>query len=346
VIDTLQLSIEDYSISSNSGLQLMPSPIDLSTGLMKSNHPLFTDSDGKSIEGSKAFHNGEDFNLTIKPLTGREPDKIGCYVQFSVPKVLNGDNYAGTDSKGTKAALRLMQDRLQAIGMKTNINTAKLSRLDAFRNVEASEPFTSFQPILQVMQGQRMAKRDYGTTFLWGNTQQQICVYDKLAEMAARKQSIKGSTPNTIRFEHRLLNRRKVKDTTGIETVSDLLSDLGHVEDCYRKSMKKLLFKAESVADTQPVTVMEIEAELQYFIDQGGHWFERWIKARGLRVNANDYESILKAADNIAPNREALRRIRNTLKDARMDALNLEKVAPSKKTLGQLYTELQAKVLQ
>ena len=346
MIDTLGLTLTDYKIDAGCDLQLMPSDINLLSGQLKSNHPLFIDSSGKAVEGKKAIHNAENFNFTIAPISSREPNKISSYVQFSVPKIESGSNYAPTNSEGTKAALKALEAHLKAIGVRTNIETAKLSRIDTFRNVIGDEPFTSYSPILQVMQGQRLSKRDYGTTYLWRNTQQEICVYDKVEEMKARKQSIVGATPNTIRFEYRLLNGKKIQKTLGMTTVADLLSAPDHVEDTYRKSMKQLLFKAESVPDSESLTVMEVEAELKYFLNQGGHWFERWIKANGMRgMSAADYEAITKAAERIAPNRTALRRIRNTVKDARMDALNLETITPSKKTLGELYTELQTKVL-
>jgi hypothetical protein len=346
MIDTLGLSLGDYQIDSDANLQVMPSDFNLQTGNLQANHPLFIDSSGRAIEGKKAFHNGEDFNLTIKPIASREPDLISSYIQFSVPKVLNGDNYAPTDSEGTKAALRAIESNLKAIGIRTNINTAKLSRLDAFRNVEADEPFESYQVILQVMQGQRMAKRDYGTTFLWQNSQQEICVYDKLAEMAARKQSIKGSTPNTIRFEHRLLNNRKIKNTLGMVTVSDLLSDLNHVDNCYRESMKKLLFKADTIPDNQPLSVMEAVKQFEFFKNQGGHWVQRALRAKGLQgLSVEDCAAMRQAIDIVETNRMTKSRLKKYLNDGIMDALNLQQAAPSKKTLGQLYTELQTKVL-
>jgi hypothetical protein len=274
-----------------------------------------------------------------------EPDSVGCFVQFSVPKVATGSNYHPTDHKGTVQALKSIQKQLGAIGVRTNLKTASLSRVDVFKTVSAKEPYHAYHPVLAMLQGQRMAKRDYGTTFLWGNTQQEICVYDKLVEMQHRKCDVSGLPGNSIRFEHRMLKAKKVRDTLEMRTVADLVGAPDHVRDTYRKVMEKQLFKL-SVAEVEVFTPSQMESLLQATRDSGSRdYFLKSLAVLAIAAGAVDVEALCKASDNIAPSRMAALRHRRLMKRAQLDAAALQKSEPSRRTLSELYSELQRGVL-
>jgi hypothetical protein len=158
VIDTLKLSLTDYSVSSGADLIVQPPTRNNATGEISGNFNLWRSGSGY-VEGSKAFHNGEEFNVTFKPGHSPQGDSVLCLVQFSVPKVADGSNYHPTDYNGTERALGEVEDRLKGIGIRTNVQTAKLSRVDAFKTVEASEPYACYHPVLGMLRGTRMAKR-------------------------------------------------------------------------------------------------------------------------------------------------------------------------------------------
>ena len=344
MIDTLKLSLSDYSVTEKPDITIQPSAVNAATSEFRSEYPLWHDG-SRYVLGARAYHNADNFNLSIQPLSPSEPDKVGCFVQFSVPKVATGSNYHPTDHKGTVEALKSIQQQLRAIGVKTNLKTANLSRVDTFKTVSAREPYHSYHPVLAMLQGQRMAKRDYGTTFLWGNTQQEICVYDKLVEMQHRKCNIAGLPDNSIRFEHRMLKAKKVRDTLEMRTVSDLLSAPDHVRDTYHKIMEKQLFKL-SVEEIEIFTPSQVENLMQATRDSGHRdYVLRSVAALAIAAGVVDAEMICKASDNVASNRMTALRNRRIMKRVQMDAAALQQAGTSKRTLSDLYSELQRGVL-
>jgi hypothetical protein len=344
MIDTLKLRLSDYSIAKRPDIIIQPAAVNAGTCEFQAEYPLWHDGNCY-VTGARAFHNAEDFNLTIQPMSPSEPDSVGAFVQFSVPKVATGSNYHPTDHKGTVQALRSIQKQLGAIGVKTNLKTANLSRVDTFKTVSAQEPYHSYHPVLAMLQGQRMAKRDYGTTFLWGNTQQEICVYDKLVEMQHRKCDVAGLPSNSIRFEHRMLKAKKVRDTLGMRTVEDLVSAPDHVRDTYNKVMEKQLFK-QSVAEIEVFAPSEVETLMMALRDAGCRdWFERSLMALAVASGVIDVEAVCKASDKVSSSRMTALRHRRLMRRAEMDAAILRRDEVSKRTLAELYDELKFGVL-
>jgi hypothetical protein len=345
MIDTLKLSLNDYSIALDADLAVQPPIRQNATGEIAGNFNLWRAGE-TYIEGSKAFHNGENFNVTLKPGNSASHDSMLCMVQFSVPKVADGSNYHPTDHKGTAAALRAVQGYLKDIGIKTNIKTASLSRLDAFKTVETEEPYECYYSVFSMLRGQRMAKRDYGTTFLWANTMQEICAYNKRAEMEQRKVPLDGVADHPLRLEWRMLKASKVRDSLdGIRTVGDLLAGYEQVRLKYSETMEKQLFRA-TVREVGALRASEIT---QQFISLKGagrrYWFDDWLKARGLAAVIGDIAAVEEAIKVVSDNRSTQQKIIRRLEAARMDAATMQIIGPSRRTLAELYSELKSKVL-
>jgi hypothetical protein len=345
MIDTLRLSLTDYKISPGANLTVQPSLRNNATGELISNHPLWHDG-ADYMEGSKAFHNGEDFSVTLKPLSQSEPGSIGCLVQFSVPKVATGDNYHATDYKGTAAALATVEKYLRDVGVQTNIKTASLSRLDAFKTVTADEPYQAYHPLLAMLPGQRMKPTDYGSTFLWKNKEQEICVYDKVAEMESRRVSVLKVPANSLRFEFRMLKARKVRDMLGMRSAGDLLDGYDHVRTVYHQHLHKQLFQ-RSISDVAVLTARQFEEQLRYYKDDLGKrfWCNDYLMAAGMRALAADADALKQAAKKVSGNRVTAARVCRQIDAARLDAVALEVRAPCKRPLCELYDELKSKVL-
>jgi hypothetical protein len=262
-----------------------------------------------------------------------------------VPKVANGSNYQPADLTATKNALRTIHSELKSIGIKTNIKTATLSRLDACRTVVASEPYAAYHPVLLSLTGTRVLRRDYGTTFLLHNTQQEICVYDKIAEMKARKHSTSSLPRNSIRFEHRMLNARKVRDASGLSNVKDLVSGFEQVEACYSAAMRKQLFHY-SASELEAVTARSLAEQLTHFRDSGSRYFLRdFLVSLGAAQMAGNMGALLEAVEMVTDSRATYHRTRKQLDHAQHQALTLRSSTHSRRTLKDLYRELEAGVL-
>jgi hypothetical protein len=344
MIDTLKLRLSDYSIGSKPDIRVRSADVNLATCEFQAEYPLWHDG-RHHVLGARAYHNADDFNLSIQPMSPSEPDSVGCFVQFSVPKVATGSNYHPTDHKGTVEALKSIQRQLGAIGVKTNLKTANLSRVDTFKTVSAQEPYHAYEPVLAMLQGQRMKPRNYGTTFLWENTQQEICVYDKLVEMKHRKCDVSGLPPNSIRFEHRMLKAKKVRDTLGMRTVAHLIAAPDHVRDTYHKIMEKQLFKL-SIEEIEVFTSSQMRNLLRATREAGHRdYFLKTLAVLAIAEGVIDVEAVCKASDSEAPSRMAALRHRRMMKRLQMDAAALQPAGTSRRTLSELYSELQRGVL-
>lgn len=371
MIDTLHLTLDDYEIRPRAKLRVQPAPLDVETGEQLPACVLWSTRGGGGVEGVKAYHNGEAMNVSIAPcgragadesapmlrLVGSAPS-VNCYVNFSLPKRCAGNNYEAVGLEESREAVRGVERELKEIGIRTNIERARVSRLDAFRNVITDEPFIAYQRVFGVCQAKRMQKRDYGTTFLWHNTQQETCVYDKLAEMAARKVDVLQFPANTMRFEHRLLNGRKVRDALGgVRTIGDLWEGYERVAAMFEKAMRSNLFRF-TTEEIEIETGNELARLMQLFYQRGRrYWFDDFLRAYGLAtlLERADVETILGAAEKVVLEsglspvtaRTTRHKLGRKLHQTRFD---LEIIKPHSegtlKTIGTLYRELESKVLQ
>ncbi len=344
MLDTLKLSLTEYSVSSDAQFQVQPGLLDNATGELVGNNRLWS-AGGRTVTGSRAWHNGEHFNITIKPNPHAPGALPLCLVQFSVPKVATGTNFRAVDADGTSRALRAAQKYLREIGVKTKLSTAAVSRLDAFRGVQCEEPFAAYHPVLATLQGQRMRRRDYGRTLLWENTLQEICAYDKLEEMVRNKHSIEGLPPNSLRFEARALKMQKVRAWLGIESAGQLPDALPHIEEQYRAVMQKQLFRG-SVSEAARLTQGQVREQLAAAKEHcGRYWFDNWLRAVAINALGGDLDAVKAAIQEEAGTRQAALKMSKKLEDAKLDAMATCILGSSKRPLGELYSELRDKVL-
>ena len=219
MIDTLKLMLNEYEITDDSEIRVQPASYELGTG-SKVEYPLFQTPSHGSFYGSKAYLNTDNWNLTLKPLAGGRA--TGAFLQLSVPKNYYGSNFYSVGEQGTQAVLNKVEGELKEKGVHTSLIEADMSRVDTFKNIEPEEPFSSYYSLFSLLKARKAIQRGYGTTFLLSNSQQEFCVYDKLEEMRERKLETEN-IPNTMRFEHRLLNKQKVQNVYGFGRVGDLL---------------------------------------------------------------------------------------------------------------------------
>jgi hypothetical protein len=321
----------------------------MKTGAAKANFPLWHDG-AKMVEGAYAYHRDEHFNVTIKPQP--KPGGMGfgtaCYVRFEVPKFAGGDNYHPVDHKGTKKALRDAEECLKAVGIATDLRTAQISRLDAFKNAVTAEPMSCYQGVLSLLSGRRMKQRGYENGFLWENGSQQLCAYDKLQKMRHDKLPTKGLPANSQRFEWRGLSSRKIRDALGFHNVGELLDDYNRVSEFYRETMQKHLFRY-SVEDIEVLLASDIEREMLFFREHYGRdWLNSYLRVFGLHslLQKATLETVLGVVDKVAENRMKKSRLKADLQRYRFQAESLTCFGDSKRTTGQLYEELKSKVLE
>jgi hypothetical protein len=351
MIDTLALTLTDYEVLPGFDFELQQPPTNTKTGETGAIYPLFR-VNGSTITGSKAFHNGDRFNVDIEPYSPTEA-AIACRVHLSVPRFATGSNYLLLPRRGVEEVLSSsgLEKELRAIGIAANIENATISRLDLTRNAICSEPPPTYAPLFQLLSMKRTAHTDFGGTgHLWRNGSQQLAVYDKLAEMKHKKMEIKGLPGNTLRFEHRLMKSRKVKTALqGIKTVADLKAGYNTLAPAYEKALSDGIFRYE-MPDRSTFSFDAIKSQMEQFQTGEGYWLKRYkdfalmqllIEIGGL----DGVDTFIRAAVEASTSRETKSRVRRELEAMRAQAAALKTVPKSKKTYRTLYDELQSKVL-
>lgn len=229
-IDTIKQRITDFKLSTSSGLQLVEAPIDIKTGERK--NILLYNANGLKLEGQKAYRNTDFYNLTLTD--------YGLFLQCSIPKVANGHNNLPVDLNLTRKALQKVQEDLQSNDIKVDLESASLSRMDLFRQQRTSGSFLDYVPVFGLLQGKRMNKRDYGTSFLFHNGRREVCFYDKDQESAIKEGRKLGLSSNNVRAEVRLLKHTSIEDT-GYNLMSDVLNNYEGLQEVYKKQMQNVL---------------------------------------------------------------------------------------------------------
>jgi len=351
MLDTVKLCLNDWEIQEGANLTIQPSSINYSTGELVSDFPLWKEEEGNLIRGSKAYLNTPHLNLEVVPFV---PEMGGtrCFVHFSVPKIHNGENFYSVGKEGTEAVFKKVQSELTEAGVKTNLQEANLSRIDTFRNISTEEPFMAYSPLFQLLQASRKVRRDYGTTFLWSNSQQELCVYDKITEMEHRKMDTTHYPAQTMRFEYRLLNRKKIEATLGFSQVKELPSYWGEMKAGFSTSWKKNLFQME-VEEIEVMASEQVFNEMKYFKDKyGRNYLEKYKDVFGSAlidkyIGVEPIKIAIKRLEEGTDKNTVKMKVQRVVKDLEMARKEVQLIrgeAGKDKTLSSLYNELKGKV--
>jgi len=345
VLDTIKLQLKDYEITQDTTVQVQPARYIAGTGEVVAEFPLFKNSAGKVFYGSKAHLNTPQYNFDIKPVH-YSPTGVSCSIHFSVPGIHNGNNFYSVGEQGTEAVINQVEKDLSENGIKTNLQNAQLSRVDTFKNIQAEQSFESYSTLFQLLKCNRGIKRDYGTTFLLSNTQQEFTVYDKLVEMQRKGLPTAEFPENTQRYEHRLLNRDKIKSVYGFSAVGDIFKGgYAVIKEKQLESWKKSLF-SYSVEEIVSLGSKQLEQEMAFFKSKfGSTWFQWFLKSYGAYYLAKfaGVEVVKVALENLEADRMKVWRTVRILEQAKREIDFVRQEENSQRTVADLYQELQEK---
>lgn len=272
MIDTLRLNLTDCEIKRSAPIVIQPGVYEQSSNGIGRNFDLFINTDGKIIKGSKAYLNDDKFNLTINPSMESNSDdyyttftpKIfkrilpdgdlfdfkgedevtGIFLQTSLPRILNNTNVKTLSKEDQIKAISSLEKRLKQVGIKTNLMNANLSRLDTFTNIKTDHTFFSYTNLFSLMECSRMKSVGWGDeSFLWKNGQQELMIYDKIKEMKQKDPGIKLGSSNVMRFENRLLKKRKIVSTLRMTKLSEVYNSYQDLKEFHRSEIEKKIFK-------------------------------------------------------------------------------------------------------
>jgi hypothetical protein len=315
---------------------------------MNCNYPLWTEG-GITVEGKEAFYREDHFNVNISH--DFHNDGTGssstCYTRFEIPKFAGENNYKPVDFEGTKDALKQVEKKLRDVGIRTNILTAKPCRMDSFQNVEADEPYSCYKPVLALLSGSRMTQRGYENGFLWENQSAQLCAYDKREKMIHDKLSLAGLPKHPLRFELRALKARKIRSAYGFSNVQDLLDGYDSIRAVYVETMQKQLFKY-SASDVEALFHSELVKDFEWYrAHTGARWMDKYFRDYGIfcTMQKASMETVIGALNEVEDNPMKRSRLKKKLGEAHFAAAALSLMPASNRTHGELYNELQEKLL-
>jgi len=346
MIDTVKIGLDRFEVSPGAELIINAGNLDYSTGAIKQTH-LFTDLKGREIHGAYAHYNSDNLNLTIKPIGGH----INAFVTFSAPKRLSDDNYNPITEKQMEFAFESVQDELNIHGIKTNIQDAKFSRIDTFKNILTNEETVSYARLFGLLSANRTKDRaTHGaTTWSFRNNSTEYCIYDKIEEMR-NTGHLTEDMPKTLRFEHRCKKASKVKSFyKNVVRVSDLKNygwdaliernKKAWVDNFFKYDLDQIDYLVES----------EVRRELEIFKSKyGKYFFSKYLKAYGAYYLASvgaGIEIIKSALENMDYGRKKIYRAERELKEAVLLVESVKQDHNSNKTIGELYAELKTKMI-
>ena len=340
-LDSVRIHLGDFDIRRDNQFNIKRSDIPAS-GEQPEEHLLFSDSRGYEMRGYSAYINQPHFNADLG--AGNQ-----LSVKISVPKFSRGDNFFPATQAETTEVFKRLQSTLDDAGIRTNLDRAELSRVDIFRQFQADEHFDSYGRVYRVLDGKRQQKRDYGTTYLWHNTQRELTIYDKIAEMTARKQPTGNLPDNIQRAEFRMMRKRVIEKHLGFKTLAFLKTDYGEIEPAYRGAFSGLLKYDEESFEI--ISSSQIERELKFYQQQSERGFvDRWAKAAGYRtafmsIGESAFRDLLLRL--LGSDDASRRQVRRKIAEVRKAASEYEILqgAEKMKTNIDLYAEMKSKLL-
>lgn len=381
MIDTIRLNLTDCDIKPTSPIVVQSAALDHSTGKKLNEYDLFINNSGRIVRGSKAFLNDDKFNLTINPSMVSEtdnyttsfkpknfkrivPDKdlwdynfsgedemTGIYLQTSLPRLIGENNLNTLSLDETKKAFKILESRLKKYGIATNILNSNLSRLDTFTNISTDLNFFSYTSLFSVMDCSRMKSVGYGDqSYLWKNGQQELMIYDKVTEMKTKFPDLKFRKKNIMRFENRLLKKRKILSKFRFKTTRELLNNFQDVKEFHRSEIENKIFKY-SFDEIQKLTDDDLKEK---FINAKKFYGKRWFNGYCFAFGAfqlsrlTSYEHLEQIIEEIEGGndpkvRMKKMRMRKSLREAKL-YFNIAENRPSKfRSNIELYNELKTK---
>lgn len=294
MVDTIQIMVPplNYKILSYCPIEVVGGNKDLEGKEDLSGQTILFEVDNKSYIGKKAYINNEYFNLTIKPITFKTaPLSI---IQTSVPKLLFSSNVEEikTQKELKEAVFGVLNEKLKEAGFITDLTRARLKRVDIVKNCLTEYPFHFYTNILRAlkMRGNNKRGYEYPTSFLKGNSNLELCLYDKVEEQRQKniiKEEYLGK--NILRAELRLLKHRKVRKSLNIITLEELLENYEGLGKYYKGFLEKSLFHIKEVQALENNTIKELE---YYAYNGGKYWVNNFLIHNGLKA-LKPYERII-----------------------------------------------------
>jgi hypothetical protein len=194
------------------------------------------------------------FSVTIE-----EPK--GLQVIFN-PSKINGTlqekpiNHLEPNMEQIRTATDIVFSHLEQAGITADYNQMKVSRIDITQDTTTDHVTETYFPALSILGGSRLKKRNEPTTYYHGNSQRQICTYDKTSHIFDLTNGNGIIEPNTTRMEVRALNSRETAKILNVNRFNDVLQiTTDNLRNIYTGNLKTNLFHLNPHSSNMPASI-------------------------------------------------------------------------------------------
>ena len=351
MIDTLKLHLQNSNTirieSSQAEKISVTTKANVGTGEAQL-YPLATMSNGKFLDGTKAYLNTDTFQLD---LTSR-----GAFLKFSMPKVYHGGEHniypigKGGASKVFDKVEQSLADNGVDLPYSLNSEHWKVSRADLFNNAITEYPFYAYNAVFSMLHGKRLKGRQYGGTgFLWSNKSRQVSAYDKIAEMGEKGGEIPKALEgeNVARVELRAMTAQAVRKNLPFSNGGQVLSRWGDSRQAYTSKVQDLVFRFDDIEEAMKLAQLAEIEKLKALKARVRYYLPTYIKMVGVVSMLElfgGWDGIRTAFTELYPDPSNRRREIKKIEKAYFEASTLmEGIDPV--PVAQLYEELKTKLL-
>jgi hypothetical protein len=270
-VDKLKLFTNQFVVDDTKHLEIIPNRKKAGNNDIE-HTPLFN-SDGEIITGEKAFLNSKDYNVTIK--NGL------FYLEFNPSKFYDSVKLTTDPNKIADRLTTIKNDLKDNYKIDVELMSTGISRIDMTAQSKMVHLCNDYRAIISGgKKTLRFQPTEYPDGYLTGNTQRQLCQYDKglkqqidqLKERGITKRSTLQPT-NFIRLESRLLKSTSVKSHSQFKDITHLLNgNIDQYKHLYSKCVNDLLRIEQPQIEFIEIAVLTDLVRTAYTTQARGQW--------------------------------------------------------------------------
>ncbi len=220
MVDTLHIWAEEATfVSSKLNLNLVGPPINTRDECPQKSTMTIQVDDGTSRTFYRAYRSDKKSGVSITAVDHK------VWIQCSLSHLFGETCYLlrSMTQAQAKEKIQALQIYLHdEVGIRVDLQTARISRVDLFRDIQTDHPFAAYMPLLQGIRVGQLIKETHDSTITYRRKKRAMQVYDKSAQLKATERA-ENVPENILRWEYRLLKASQVKHRLGLCTVEELL---------------------------------------------------------------------------------------------------------------------------
>lgn len=275
----------------------------------------------------KLFKNTPHYQATIEDF--RDIDTF-LRIQLNPSKIIHPYHLI-TDRMVIADQLIGLQKDLEKDGIKVQLETATLNRIDVANNMKLNEPIENYFSVMDSFQGKRQIRKQHDETRYWANTQNQFIIYPKNKELGEELSEWQMPDVELTRAEMKLLNSSVISQKLGSSSLGEIIGDDEIYANVFNDYVRNVIFREKQLTQ-QKIDYGEFFEIYDSLYDEfGNRAFDIFMKSFGILElvrHEKGIENIQKIIKEKHTERTARRRIEEMNRLVNIYKKNLSKVTP------------------